>query len=614
MEIRNGLFPHMVLQRTAQNVSRAVIEGTSTLSGAVETRVMVGNASLAGLDWERIGSARRGRFAAILKGVPTGGPYTVELRVRTQAGDVEAAAAVPNVLVGDVWVLAGQSNMEGVGWLAHALKPVSSVRAFYMDDTWGIARDPVHNLWCAYAPVHKADPTTPRLSKDRRWSVGPGVSFGQAMHAATSVPQGLIACAHGGTTMEQWDPAKKARGGESLYGAMCDRVRKNGGRVRGVLWYQGCSDANPDAVAHYSARMKRLVAAMRRDFSDKRLPVAMAQIGRFFFGAGDGQWWNAIQELQRRLPQSIARLAVVPTVDLPMDDGIHLGGDGQNILGRRLAQAMRVLLDGARAGMLPIDVDRITADLDIRRFLYTVTVSFRNVEGCLQSKDAPWGFNHAGTPNKVFRTTLAGASAELMVSGVESEMREKGLSYGHGFQPFCNITDSAGRPLPVFGPLPIDMSPIARWLPVTACQAVIREMDDAAIRTMPCPGDWRGACDIAGPKCDSFTPLSAWTKLDVPVRGVACYRVRYAVPSARTIRLHLGYDGPLKVWHDGKPLFVDMKGCRPAMPDDALRSIRVTKGTHELVVALGARGGWTTGVFLTLEDNLAASRRISLVR
>ena len=43
--------------------------------------------------------------------------------------------------------------------------------------------------------------------------------------------------------MEQWNPAKKEQGGNSLYGSMLRQVKLAGGKVRGVLWYQGESDA-----------------------------------------------------------------------------------------------------------------------------------------------------------------------------------------------------------------------------------------------------------------------------------------------------------------------------------------------------------------------------------
>lgn len=611
MYVQSGLFTHMVLQRTSRNISHAKISGICLADGVVEILVRSGKKIMRGFNWLPAGSARKKAFTAMLEGLPSGGPYDVELRIRNRVGAVVEAVSVSDVLVGDVWVLAGQSNMEGVGWLEHALKPIASVRAFYMDNTWDVARDPLHNLWCAHAPVHAADPTTPRCAKNRRWAVGSGVSFGQSMFTATQVPQGVIACAHGGTSMQQWEPAKKKLGNKSLYGAMLERVRLNGGRVRGVLWYQGCNDTNAESLRFYKPRMKKMIASMRKDFNNANLPVVMAQIGRFFFGAGNGEYWNAIQEQQRTLPTLIKKLSLVPTLDLPMDDGIHLGGEGQNILGRRFAYAMRVLLDGKKAGRPPIEIESIVGDLDIRRFLYTVTVTFRNLVGGLTAKGEPTGFNHFGLPNKVFRTTLQGDRAILMISGIERELREKGLQYGYGFQPYCNITDEAGRPVPAFGPLPIDLTPVERWQQATFYQVMFSDEADKTIRQMSCPTGWGTAQNVTGPSLDSFTPLCPWQTCNRPVAGIALYRFRYNSPSSRAIRLHVGYDGPVKIWHDGRECLCDMRGCRPAQPDDKSITLRANKGMHDIVVALGARDGWTSGLFLILEDTLKAKTRLA---
>ena len=59
------------------------------------------------------------------------------------------------------------------------------------------------------------------------------------MYDYEQVPQGVICCAHGGTSMDQWSPEGRDLGGdESLYGAMYRRFVHNGSRVKGMFWYQ----------------------------------------------------------------------------------------------------------------------------------------------------------------------------------------------------------------------------------------------------------------------------------------------------------------------------------------------------------------------------------------
>ena len=55
----------------------------------------------------------------------------------------------------DVWVLAGQSNMEGCGWLEGALQPDERVSVFSSAGAWGVAQDPLHWFWESITPVHQ---------------------------------------------------------------------------------------------------------------------------------------------------------------------------------------------------------------------------------------------------------------------------------------------------------------------------------------------------------------------------------------------------------------------------------------------------------------------------
>ena len=86
--------------------------------------------------------------------------------------------------------------------------------------------------------------------------------------------------------MEQWNPAKKDEGGKSLYGSMMRQFQLAGGKVKGVLWYQGESDASGDAAKRYPQVFARFIAAVRSDFGQPELPFYFVQIGRFV-RAGD---------------------------------------------------------------------------------------------------------------------------------------------------------------------------------------------------------------------------------------------------------------------------------------------------------------------------------------
>jgi sialate O-acetylesterase len=235
MQITVGLFDHMVLQRDARGVARATASGQTDAVGAVHATVRQGQRRVGKAGDVVVGTARGGGFVARLPALPTGGPYSIELKVIDRAGSKADSCIVRDVLVGDVWIAAGQSNMQGCGHLNHPLKPLPRVRAFYMDDRWAVAADPIHSMWEAVDPAHAllnggSNPPKPAAN----WGTCPAVAYAQALYAESGVPQGILACAHGGTSMSQWDPAAAdTQGNRCLYGALRRRLQKNGGRGPG---------------------------------------------------------------------------------------------------------------------------------------------------------------------------------------------------------------------------------------------------------------------------------------------------------------------------------------------------------------------------------------------
>ena len=55
----------------------------------------------------------------------------------------------------DAWILAGQSNMEGIGELAEALVPSERVWSFTSAGRWEIAAEPLHRFWESFTPIHQ---------------------------------------------------------------------------------------------------------------------------------------------------------------------------------------------------------------------------------------------------------------------------------------------------------------------------------------------------------------------------------------------------------------------------------------------------------------------------
>lgn len=599
MTIDSGLFDHMVMQRNRRDVSDQTITGRVPERGIVEAKVSAGGKkTLRGWNWKRVGTAARGRWQARLAGLSVGGPYRVALRVQGAGGE-SGEIVVDDVLVGDVWVLGGQSNMEGCGWREQALPSMPDVRAFYMTDEWDVARDPLHTLWCAVDPVHGGNPAARRHPIPHQRGVGLGVAFAIEMRKRIGIPQGLIACAHGGTRMKQWDPALKKQGGRSFYGAMLRRVRKNGGRVAGVVWYQGESDANLTEAPEFTPRVIRMVRAMRRDFGDARLPIAMVQIGCVAsWSVESTPYWNSIQEQQRRLPSVLPRCTVVPAIDLALDDGIHIRGADQQRLGVRLAGAMDVLRRGRPAGLPPIEVKSIeTVENPLSRWT-DIIIRFANVAGRLQSDGRASGFFVRGGEDTLaaFRTEVQGDRVIHHLCGTLTRAHAA-LYYGYGLMPYCNVRDGADRSVPVFGPFPLvpfrlmtgfvrrlRVSPVLPPQAVETLPARLRAKSlDLAVREFP--GDF---CN-RNPELSVAGPALVW---------YAC-RIRCAEPMS--LNVLLGYDGPVKLWIDGAEAGCNPNGTNPANPDMMSVPFRATPGNHEVVVALNSNHGRAWGIFLRFE-------------
>lgn len=458
MNITCGLFSHMVLNQDASGVCECIFSGTCAHEGEVQAKVTRPGTMSAGNGWTFVGRCVDGEFNCRLRSLPCPGPYDISLRI-VNAGNTVSAAEVSDVLVGSVWILAGQSQTKGVGFLTpySTQSTNASVRAFYMDDRWDIASDPLHNIWEATDKVHSVIQGKPP-EKDLLRCKGPGVPFGLHMFELSGIPQGLIPCAHSGTSMQDWSPAKIAAGSESLLGATIRRIKKNGGEIAGVIWVQGEADTTPSDAPLYTQRMKELITHIRQQVGSEALPFVVGQIGRSL-NPEDQEAWQSIREQQRLLPDRVDRCAIVPTIDLDLDDTIHLSGESQIRLGRRLADAAWAMTSGLGNVQPTITLEKITLVENPWRGLSVIEVKFANVAGRLVAGSRPSGFavtdQDGNVIRELYKTELHHDIVKLKVYKTPDQISTMLLNYGLGTDPYCNITDELDRCLPVFGPVPL---------------------------------------------------------------------------------------------------------------------------------------------------------------
>lgn len=461
MKIISGLFDNCVLQRDANNLCNTKIIGEYGGYGDISCRVNGYHPSdEINFSFNAV-TIENSRFSANLKGLPVGGPYTITISVQGQDNNILEETTVKNVLVGDLWILAGQSNMQGIGSIKDGLKPDPLVRTFNLKDNWEDAKDPLHRVHDSIHPIHvklsNGCPTASHLG------VGPGLGFAKHMLNLTNIPQGIIPCAHGGTSMDQWSPEKKSEASNSLYGSMINRLNKIGGKVAGMIWYQGCSDTSAESSPLYTEKMINFVDEVRKVLSNPSLPIVIAQISRVTGGAMDTpKYWNSIQDQQRLLPEKIDKLVTISTIDLDLDDTIHISGSSQNRLGVRFANSMYALTNPKSKIKLPprlkevkLVKNKVTSGADIE-------VTYENVTNKLFSNDRPCGFELSASKDKldvyrIFSVTL-NKNKVILHTTIPYDGYGNGelyLYYGYGIMPYCNIVDEQDYALPVFGPVPV---------------------------------------------------------------------------------------------------------------------------------------------------------------
>ena len=371
----------------------------------------------------------------------------------------------------DVWILAGQSNMEGCGLLAEAVGPDERVSSFTSAGNWETACEPLHWFWESYTPVHIAmnrrnwpehdTRTDAEMAADDRArrviGAGLGLPFARAIADATGQPVALLPCAHGGTSITEWSQDLAHQGGASLYGAMIDRARRAGDRQRGILWYQGESDCSPQDAPLYAGRLDAWIAAARRDLDAPDLPFLAVQLGRWIGPADDAtdRAWDAVRDALAALPDRVANTAVTGAADLPLVDGIHISANGLKRLGRRLSRLALAMGSGADArGPLVEAVEAGTAP----NGLGTVLLRCANVCGGWRDGQPLLGFETglpdggAGAPRIVGAEVVGEDRSDIRLTLEGPISAPLTLAYATGINPAATVVDEADMPLLAFLP------------------------------------------------------------------------------------------------------------------------------------------------------------------
>lgn len=230
----------------------------------------------------------------------------------------------------DLWLLCGQSNMKGRGFMPEEPKNDPRIVMMHLkDDQWYLARHPLHLT---------GDAKT--FQGHDNAGVGPGLAFAEVLAAQDKTAAiGLVPCAVGGSSVKLWQKGAK------LYEDALRRARLAlqttapvKARLRGILWLQGEANANAQELPLHTERLRAMIEAFRTDLAQPDLPFIACTIGEMQPEPRltDLKAMNAIL---LDLPKSVPHTACVDARDLKthIGDNVHFDTAAQNEIGKRFA-------------------------------------------------------------------------------------------------------------------------------------------------------------------------------------------------------------------------------------------------------------------------------------
>ena len=230
----------------------------------------------------------------------------------------------------DLWLLCGQSNMKGRGFMPEEPKNDPRIVMMHkMDDQWYLARHPLHLT---------GDAKT--FQGHDNAGVGPGLAFAEVLAAqGKTAAIGLVPCAVGGASIKLWQKGSK------LYEDALRRAKLAlqttapvKARLRGILWLQGEANANAQELPLHAERLRAMIEAFRTDLAQPDLPFIACTIGEMQPEPRLSDL-KAMNDIQLAPPKTVPHTACVDARDLKthIGDNVHFDTAAQNEIGKRFA-------------------------------------------------------------------------------------------------------------------------------------------------------------------------------------------------------------------------------------------------------------------------------------
>jgi len=457
-----------------------------------------------------------GRWQVKLERLKTG--EAAELKVQ---GKNELT--VKDVLVGEVWLCSGQSNM---GFTVN--------RANGFEQEKAAANLPT----LRHFKEGSGTATTPQEKGNGKWSVttpeavgtfsAAAYFFGRELNEKLKVPVGVINSSVGGTPIEAWtswdaqkgvkdlgfifaewdtriaawDPAKakadfaklqerRQRGAEQAKAEGKPALRPLRGPVdptidahrpanlfngkiaplipyaiRGAIWYQGETNANTVAGGSaYAVQLPLLIADWRQRWGYE-FPFAWVQLPEYVARSSDG--WSLVQEAMLK-SLSVPKTGMAVGLGLGEQKDIH--PKAKKEVGQRLATwAMAKVYapapaKKAKAGPTALAMGPLFAAHQIKGG--AVTITFKEADGLVAKDGEIKGFTIAGE-DQVWKSATAKIEKDTVVVSSAEVAKPAAVRYAWGSNPEFSLVNAAGLPA---SPFRTDQWPIAETAPAAAAAA-----------------------------------------------------------------------------------------------------------------------------------------------
>ena len=276
---------------------------------------------------------KKGRFELKVKTPKAGGPYYIAF------SDDEELLTLENILIGEVWICSGQSNME-MQMKGFKQQPVEGTTEELLR-----CRDNQLRLFTVKrnASLTPVDDVTGHWDEANSASVrdfsATAYYFGRALRQTLNVPVGLIVTSWGGSACEAWMKADWLKAFPKVQQTIteadvqklqqrCPTALYNGQLLpligygmRGVIWYQG--EDNVPRYDYYAPLLKAMVDGWRNEWKQGDFPFYYCQIAPYDYSLIDWNGSQYLREQQAKAETIIANARMAVLMDAGLEYGIH---------------------------------------------------------------------------------------------------------------------------------------------------------------------------------------------------------------------------------------------------------------------------------------------------